>query len=552
MINLLGGVALLLWGLRMVRTGVTRAYGSEIRRALGWSLGNRVKSFGTGLGVTIILQSSSATALLASSFAGRGLMATAPTLAILLGADVGTTIVAQVLSFDLSLLSPVLLFAGIILFMSSSSGRLRNTGRILIGLGQMLLALRLIASASEPMGQSAVAQYVLVSLEGEPILAILVACGIAFMAHSSLATVLLIISLVSTGALPMTAAFALVLGANLGGTLPPLLATIGSERETRRPLVGNFLFRLIGCAVCLPFLSMVEALMPLIEPDPARQIANFHTGFNLSLAALFLPFVGVMARVTSRVLPEQREEEKETGPRYLDKHALDTPPAALANATRETLRMGEFLETMLSDTLEALKRNEPGLIEHTRQMDDVVDNFYTAIKHYLTNLSREPLGEGDSRRCSEIITFTTNLEHVGDVIAVSLLDNIANKKLKNQVELSKADAADIENIHTRVRENLKLSMGTFMSENVELARQLLAQKAAFRDMHRQALDGHFTRLRQNQSEGGESSALYVDILRDFNQINTHLTSPAYSILEAAGELQNTRLKETVAQNSQTV
>jgi phosphate:Na+ symporter len=542
LINLLGGVALLLWGLHMVRTGFTRAYGNAIRTFLGHSLDNRVKAFGAGLAVTIVLQSSTATSLLAASFAGRGLVATMPALAVLLGADVGTSLVAQVLSFDLSLVSPILLVVGIVLFERFTAGRTRNVGRICIGLGQMLLALKLIVLGSEPMRSGEITQSVLGALDGEPVLALLIGAAITWMAHSSLAIVLLVISLSAAGIVPVHVAFALVLGANLGTALPPIVSTLGMPVEARRPPLGNFLFRLTGCVIVLPLLASVSQWLPLIEADPARQIANFHTAFNLFLAILFLPLVNVMANLTARILPEVSEEEADLGPRHLDKSALEAPPIALANAARETVRMGDVLEGMFRDCFEAMRTGDKALIKRVEHTDDVVDDFHGAIIHYLTELSREPLEDEDSRRCANNMTFSTNLEHVGDIIVLNL-GELARTTIKKNVRFAEEDLADLDRLSNQIRESMRLSFGVFISGDIEGARRLLAEKTAYRDMELAAVEAHMARIRDGQSQLGDASSIYLDLLRDLRRINSHLTSAAYPILDSAGQLRSSRLKK---------
>jgi len=542
LINLLGGVALLLWGLHMVRTGFTRAYGNAIRTFLGQSLDNRLKAFGAGLAVTLVLQSSTATSLLAASFAGRGLVATMPALAVLLGADVGTSLVAQILSFDLSLVSPILLVVGIVLFERFSAGRTRNLGRICLGLGQMLLALKLIVLTSEPMRSGGIAESLLGSLDGEPVLALLIGAVITWLAHSSLAIVLLVISLSAAGIVPIPVALALVLGANLGSALPPIVATLGMPVEARRPPLGNFLFRLTGCVIVLPLLALVSQWLPLIEADPARQIANFHTAFNLFLALLFLPLVTVMANLTARILPDVSEEGEEPGPRHLDKSALESPPIALANAARETVRMGDVLEGMFHDCFEAMRSGDKALIKRVEHTDDVVDDFHGAIMQYLTELSREPLGDDDSRRCTDTMTFSTNLEHVGDIIVLNLGELVRNT-IKKNVRFAEEDLTDLDRLSDHVRESMRLSFGVFISGDIEGARRLLAQKTAYRDLEMAAVEAHMARIRDGRSQLGEASSIYLDLLRDLRRINSHLTSLAYPILDTAGQLRPSRLKK---------
>lgn len=538
LINLIGGVSLLLWGLRMVRIGITDAWGSEVRTALGASLSNRFKAFFTGLGVTVLLQSSSATALLTASFSGQGIINTGPALAVLLGADVGTTLVAQILTFDLSVLSPLLIALGVAMFTYSDGGRTRDIGRMLLGIGMMLLALKLILAASTPMRESAIVQSIFSSLGNDLILAVLVAAIIAWMAHSSLATVLLIITLAGTGALDTSVAFAFVLGANIGSAIPPFIATLGGSSSARQPPLGNLIFRVAGVVIALPLIGFLSSWMAQFDMDTARQIANFHMFFNIALAILFLPLINQMALLTEKLLPELEQESDEKRPMHLDKSAFTTPLVALVNAEREVLRMGEIVERMFRNTFIALKKNDIELAKNTRTMDQTANQFYDEVKLYLTRLSRETLGEKESKRCNEIMSFATNLEHIGDIISVDMIDSLLRKKMTSRAKMSLQDREDINNLYQPVLRSFNLSLSVFTSGDISMARQLLAKKYKFIKLEKQAVVNHLNKLREDITYDSRMSALQLDVIRDLKRINSHLTAVAYPILEAAGQLRS--------------
>jgi phosphate:Na+ symporter len=538
---LLGSVALLLWGSRMVRTGVMRAYGGDLRRIIGQALRHRLAAFAAGLGVTGILQSSTATALITASFAERGLMATAPALAVMLGADVGTSLVVQALSFRLDWLSPLFVLIGVVTFMAGKSSRHRDLGRASIGLGLMLLALHSIVATTEPIRSSAVLETMLGALAGEPLMALAVAAGLTWLAHSSVAIILLIVSLAVAGLIPLGLAVIFTLGANLGGAIPPVLATWRGEVSARRVTLGNLGFRLIGCLLVLPFVGLVLPELTAFDPDPGRAVANFHTAFNLALAALFLPLVGPAAQLVQRLLPDRIAADEPSKPRYLDETALGTPPLAIAAAARETLRMGDTLERMLRDTLKVFETDDRNLAAQVSKNDDIVDRLHEAIKLYLTQVSQENMGEAESRRSMEIIAFTTNLEHVGDIIDKNLIE-LATKKIKNRLRFSEEGSRDIYALYGQVLDTIKLALAVFIGGDIRMARQLLEQKVRFRDREREAADRHLDRLRSGRTESIETSSLHLDILRDLKRINSHLTSVAYPILEQTGELRASRLK----------
>jgi len=532
----------------MVRIGVSEAWGSEIRGALGASLQNRFKAFASGLGVTMLLQSSSATALLTSSFSGQGILTTATALAVLLGADVGTALVAQILTFDLSALSPILIAVGVAVFTYSPGGRARDCGRITLGIGMMLLALKLIVAASLPMRESLIVQQIFVALGEDLVLAIVFAAIIAWASHSSLATVLLVISLASTNAIEITVAFALVLGANIGSAIPPFIATLGASRSARQPPLGNLLFRIAGVLIALPFLDLIASQFSPFAIGSARQIANFHMLFNVLLVVLFLPLIDRMVALTELLLPMGEPVSDPMEPRELDRGAFENPLVALVNAEREVLRMGDVVERMLRNAFIALKKDDYQLAQRTREMDRLVNEFYDGIKRYLTALARETLGEKESKRCTEILSFVTNLEHIGDIISGDLTHNIMRKKLVTHSKMSLQDREDLNSLYQPVIKTFQLSLSVFTSGDVAMARQLLARKYKFIKRERKAVMNHLQKIRDDSAYDSRLSAMQLDVVRDLKRINSHLTSVAYPILEQAGQLRD-RLRRSKHQSA---
>lgn len=539
--ELIGGVALLLWGVRMVRTAVTRAYGASLRQALGRLAGNRLSAAAAGLGATAVLQSSTATALIVSSFASRGLIAAPAALAVMLGADVGSTLIAQVLSVGVGWLWPLLLTCGIAAFLATESGLLRRQARLAIGLGLMLLALSIIVQASSPLRQFENLPAVLAPLAASPLLAFAVAALLTWLAHSSIAVVLLVMSLAGTGVIAPPLALAFVLGANFGGALAPLVATAGAARAARRVPLGNLLMRGAAALAVLPLIDRTLPWLAMVEADPARLAVNAHTAFNLALALVFLPLVGPVAALCRRLLPDERIVDEPSAPRYLDEEALATPAVALACAARETLRMGDVVERMLRQTIAVFRTDDERLARETAHEDDTVDRLHEAIKLYLTRLSQEEFDPQESRRYVEVLTFTTNLEHIGDIIDKNLIE-LAGKKIRNRLAFSPEGLAEITAFHERVLANLQLAFNVFMSSDVRLARRLLEEKVAIRDAELRATETHLARVAAGRVASIETSSLHLDIIRDLKRISSHAASVAYPILDAAGELRASRLR----------
>ena len=541
LIHLLGGVALLLWGLYMVRTGITRGFGAQLRHAVNRSVANRFRALFAGIGVTMLVQSSTATALIVASFASRGLIEAAPALAVMLGADIGTTLVAQVLSFDLSFLSPLLLIVGVILHKTAKRTVFVQVGRATVGLGLMLLALTLIVQTSEPMRDSQVLRTLFAAMTDAPLIALLLTALMTWLAHSSLAVVLLVMSYASAGIVPLPLALVMVLGANFGGVLPPIVATLGEGILARRVTLGNATFKLIGIVACLPFVEFLPEWLAQIEGPVARQIVNFHTAFNLAVAAVFILLVPLAARIAQRLLPDTDSDADKRGPRLLDATAIGTPAVALGCAAREVLRMGENVETMVKGILVALRENDADATDRLIDLERQVDTQYEEIKLYVAQVARQEVDEEESHRITQILSFTTDLEYIGD-IAENLLTMVA-AKARNQLRFSAEGLAELEDLHNKIAGNLKLGMTVFLSGDVAIARRLVEDKRQINALERRYAHNHMERLRQQRPESIETSGLHMDMLRDLRRIHSHITAVAYPILDAAGELRKSRLKK---------
>jgi phosphate:Na+ symporter len=541
-LNVLGSVTLLLWGVRMVRTGLTRAFGAALRRAIAACSRNRFTAFLGGIAITGLLQSSTATSLLVSSFAGRGLIPLSIAFAIMLGADIGTTIAAQILSFDLGWVSPLLIGVGVVTFLSSESDKPRHLGRVAIGLGLMLLSLKLLALATQPLRNAPAFMALLQGLQDEYIIAVVVGTLATWFVHSSLSTVLLVMSFAGSGLIEPRLALALVIGANIGGALAPYMAQANADVEARRVPLANLMTRAVVGIALLPFLGSIVEGLSMIDASATRLPVNFHTAYNIAASLIFLPLVDVVAWACRRVLPAKPVVDDPGKPRHLDPNVLDSPTEALACALRETLNLGDRVADMLRQTIEVFERNDPKAVKAIEDADDAVDRLYEAIKLYLIQTSRTELGEEDGKRYIEILTFTTNLEHIGDIVDKNLME-LAAKKIRNRFAFSPEGMAELRAFHARVLENLRLALNVFTTRDITLARRLVAEKTAMREAEAKTADNHYARLREGRMESIETSSIHMDVIRDLKRINGHLASVAYPILEAAGELADTRLKE---------
>ena len=540
LLNLLAAIALLVWGTHIVRTGMLRVLGENLRPVLSRSVSNRATAALAGLGVTSLVQSSTATCLIVASFVGTGLVGTAAGLAVMLGADVGTAMMVAVFSFDLSWLSPLFIFVGVVLFVSRQNSGAGRAGRVLIGLGLITLALQLIVASTQPLTASPAVRALLVALPKEAMLDIVVGALLAVLSYSSLAIVLLTATLAAQGLLPASVALGLVLGANVGSGVLAVIVTSRGAAELRRLPLGNLGFKAVGALLTIPLLSQAQGLLQEYVANVQQQVVLFHVGFNGLLLLTFIGFTGPMARMTERILPKNAAPESQR-PRHLDPVALATPSLAISCAAREALHQADVVETMLRGMLTVLRDNDLDQAERLRRMDDTVDELYSAIKFYLTQISREALSERESRRWTDIVSFTINMEQIGDTIERALQD-IEDKKIRKNRRFSDAGMAEICHLHERLLSNLRLGMSVFLDGRVGDARKLLEEKASFRELEHEYKAKHIARLQDNTAQSIETSSLHLDLISELKRINSHICSIAYPILESAGALTSTRIR----------
>ena len=541
LLNLLAAIALLVWGTHIVRTGILRVFGANLRRVLSHGTRNRLSAAAAGLGVTALVQSSAATGLIASSFVGQGMITLSSALAIMLGADIGTSLMAVVFSFDLSWLSPLLIFSGVVLFISRQATTVGQVGRVLIGLGLIILALQLIVQATQPLMQSPGVKVMLASLTSDLMLDITVGAALTLLAYSSLAIVLLTATLASSGVVPLDVALGLVLGANLGSGILAMITTAKSPVEARRVPAGNFIFKLVGCLVAAPFIGLLLREIPALQANPQQGVVVFHLALNTAIAMTFLMFTQTLARHLEKMWPAPEKSSKNNRPQHLDAVALATPSLAISCAAREALHQADIVETMLDGILPVIRNNDLKMAEELRKLDDTVDELYSAIKYYMTKISREALEESESRRWTDIISFTINMEQIGDIIERVLID-IEDKKIKPQRNFSEAGMAEICDLHARLVDNLRLGMSVFLSGNLRDAQKLLEEKTRFRDLERSYANTYLARLSENTASSIETSSLHIDLISELRRVNSHICSIAYPILESAGALASSRLK----------
>jgi phosphate:Na+ symporter len=525
--SLLGGTALLLYGVRFVGEGLQRASGTRLRHILSTLTGNRLKSLLVGAGVTAVLQSSSATTVMLVGFASAGLLTLRQTIGVILGADVGTTVTVQLLAFDLLQLSPLVVFVGWLLYVTGR-GTPRYLGQAILGFGFLFLGMKLIHDGTAPLATNQLIADLLRALTDQPLLLVLISALFTAVVRSSAAVIGLALSLASAGLMPLVGAIPIIFGANVGTAATAVLAAVGQNAEARRVAAAHAAFKIVGVVIFFPLIGPFADLVRTTSPDVQRQIANAHTIFNVALALVFLPFSGLAADLITRLIPETRRQS-ESGPMYLNPAVLDTPAVALGQALREVLRMGDVVLQSLRETRVVLERNDEALMREIVARDDLIDRLEEDIKQYLVKLREQALTEEQAERETALIFVIVNLEEIGDVIDKNLMD-LAEKKIRGNHVFSAQGWREIADLHAKVVENLELAMGALASGDREIAEKVIRHKSVVNTMERQLRAAHIQRLHEGLRESIDTSSIHLDLLASFKRANSLVTGIAYAVL----------------------
>ncbi|AZO13602.1 Na/Pi cotransporter family protein [Mesorhizobium sp. M2A.F.Ca.ET.043.05.1.1] len=546
LLHLAGAVALMLFATRMVKTGVERAYGDVLRHRLRATMRNPVMAVLTGCGLAVALQSSTAVTLLVGSFAGAGIVSGAAGQLAVRGAEIGSALVAKLLTFDLTLLVPLCLIAGTVMFMATERRDWRQTGRILIGVGLLILSLEMIGQASEPLRNSQLMPLIINYFSGDSITTYLLAALVTWLFQSSIAAVLLMATLAGRGLITPELGVVLVLGVNLGSSLIAPMLTRSAPPEVRIVPVGNLLMRGLGSLIMLVLIMTFKPDVGFLGRSAPDQIVNAHILFNVLILLAGLPLAGLVYRASEKIValgstPQPAATLEVVELSALNESALDTPSQALANATREVVRVCEIVEIMLKRIIELYEDADPAKIKALAALDDRVDRKHAAIKLYLAKVTRNPLTEDEALRCQELIGACVKLEQVGDIIVRNMLVHV-RKKLERGLEFTPEGWQELFAFHSSVLANARLAFNVLVSRDPETARQLVLEKDLLREREKETSASHFLRLREGTAKSVETSSIHLDTIRDLKQINSLLASIAYPVLEERGLLGGSRLK----------
>jgi phosphate:Na+ symporter len=528
-ISLVGGVLLLLYGIKLLNDGLRNAAGSRIRSLLRSLTSNRLTAVGAGAFLTGLIQSSSATSVMLVGFVSAGLMSFRQTLAVILGADIGATLTVQLIAFHVYDYALLLISIGLSLIFFTRNAFYKNIGDGLLGFGFVFLSLKIMIDAMKPLQGSELFQQVFVVLSGTPLVGIVLAAVTTALIHSSAATMGIGLALAESGLIPLNAAIYIILGANIGTCATALIASLRTPAEARRVAWSHTLFKIFGVLLFLPFLGPYQTLVAATASDIARQIANANTLFNVIIAVVFLPFTGLFAKMIMKLVPEKAEEKK-FGPMYLDDHLLNAPPLALSQATREALRASDIVREMLIDSIKVFQTNDTAAITELKNKDNLIDVLDRHIRLYITRLSSTRLTEAQTRRAMTVLEISRDLENIGDIIDRNIMP-LALKRINKGITFSQEGLDEIISFHKKVIESFDTAVSAFTNSDRDLADSVLRNKEELSSLERELVQAHLDRLRRGFRESIETSHIHLDLIGNLARINSLITHIIYPIVE---------------------
>lgn len=543
LVNLAGATMLLLFAVRMVRTGIERSFGASFQRVLTQNT-SLISSSLTGMVLAMVLQSSAAVALLASGFLTSGYLTFSSGLAIVLGGDLGSALVIQILSFKMNWLIPMLLTIGGWLFVTTEQKKGRHLGRILMGVAFILISLQFLRDAMDPVRDSSFLPAIADYLASDFITAFMIGAALAFVMHSSVAAILMCVTLVQIGAIPFPAALSLLLGANLGSAFIPIWLTRGMTVEARRLPVANLLLRGSWALVALLGINLAIDPTVLMLASPGQSLVYAHIGFNLSLLVIALPFCRSLETPVNLLMPvklgidlNMSEQELTSA---LDPTALRNPKQSIASLKRELLRMTDLVDRMFRTVPQLYESGDREQMLAMRSQDKVVNTALSDIRSYVASMPAGTFAKQDKKIVRGLMDYAIRLEAAGDVIAKNLTA-IAKEKKEKKVLFSDEGWMELVQMHEAVSTNLKLACNVLISDDLESARLLVMEKSEIKKAERKSRKKHLARLHKGREESFDTSDMHLETLRAFRDINGHISAIAYPILYRNGQLLENRL-----------
>ena len=528
LIGLLGGLAIFLFGIKFGGRGLQRAAGGRLRDAVCKLTSNRFLGLTTGVIVTVIIQSSSATTAMMVSFANAGIIHLSQALGVMLGSGIGTTLTVQLIAFRIFDYALLFVILGFVLFISKVE-RYSRFGQIIMGFGLLFFGMSVMASAVGPVKDHPTFAGFMLGIERSAWLAIITSAIFTAVIQSGAATIGLVLTFAFQRVISLEIAIPMVLGANIGTCITAILASLGGGAEGRRIAWAHTFFKVTGVLLLVPFLGPFTEFIKTTAPGLTRQIANAHSLFNIGAALVFIPFVKPWARLF-KFLVKQDEVGVETfKPIYLDPRVLDTPSLALGQATREVLRMADITYNVYSKAIDVFLKDDEALRERLVEDDDKIDALDEAITPYLTMLSQKEMSDREAERAVMLLFIVKNLELVGDIVSKSLMD-LALKKITVSPRFSPVALTRIHEYHKEIEKTFQMAIDSLASMDKKLAREVVERKSEMNILERELHKEHLAILQGRKEEVTETSTVYLDVISDLKRVNSYASGIAYAVL----------------------
>lgn len=541
---MIGGLAFFFYGLQAIRNSMQLLAEGRIKSALRRITQNRFLAVGFGIFITLMLQSSSATTVMLVSFASTQMLTLWQAFGVILGADIGTTFVAVLLSIKkISEYSLVLIAFGFTFQWLSKRKKTQHLGAVILGFGLVFFGLNLLVHSAEPLKQNELATQFFFYMANNPLASLVVATIFTALVHASAATVGIAISLAFTGLIDFQTAIPIVLGANLGTCVTALMATIGTGIDGKRIAIAHIFTKLVGVAIIFPFIPAIAKFINstsayvcscfnLVVPNDAGKIAITHLLFNVFVALLFLPFIGWGVSIIKKIVPDPVNAPEPFGPKFLDEKVLDTPILAFAQTRREMIRASGYAYSLFEDCLKMFEKRSdvPDIIEDIQSRDDKIDILDKAIRFYLAKLSRELLSDELSREQYALLNITSNIEEIGDIVSNDMV-SLAKKKFSNNLVFSEDGWRELRHFHAQVLENFDITISAMTTPHPEVIQKIIRQQQKVYDLEQEYKYSHISRLHDGKTETFYSSSIHLDLLGDLRRVNGQLTYIARVISE---------------------
>lgn len=529
--GLFGGLGLFLYGMQLMADGLQKMAGDRLRRLIEVLTSTPITGMLIGAVVTMLIQSSSATSVMVVGFVNAGLMTLRQAISVIMGAAIGTTVTAFMVSLRLSDLALPAIGIGFLLSMIGKSKRMRFGGQALLGFGVLFLGLTIMGDAMKPLGSNPIFTGMILNFSQRPILGVLAGTIFTAVVQSSSATSSLVVALAAGGLLDLNASFSIILGANIGTTVTALLASIPMHLTAKRTALAQLVFKVVGVFIFLvlfnPFLAFIANAFPMVH----RQAANANIIFNVVNALLMLPFISLLERLVERLLPGVDPTEQ-AGALYLDSNLLNTPSVALGQAARELVRMGNLATEMLDKSLAAFSTSDRSYLTGVEQMEETIDQLERDIVDYLVRLSQNSLSNEQSARLNALLHVSSDLERIGDH-AQNIAD-LADYRIEHRLPLSEEAEAELQDMSSQVRNLVAAAVSLLTSNNTASAKQIMTDEGSIDLLEKSLRRQHIKRLNSGICFPA-SGILYLDLISNLERVADHANNIAEALADMSAD-----------------